>query len=87
MAISGFEPLLRHEGAADSSSIEDGVLRLSARALDAAEYILSCDAKKMLSFTLGGEALPEFAKATESYLLAHLDREFRTLDYYHRIKI
>jgi len=85
MAISGFEPILRHVEAYDGSSIEDGVIRLSAGALNAAEYILSCEAKKLFSFTLSDSALRELAKVTERYLLAHLDRTFKTLEYYQKI--
>ena len=88
MAISGFEPLLNHDdaGMADINSIEDGNLRLSAGALCAADYILSCDAKKLFSFSLSDEALKELSKTTEKYLLSHLDRPFRTLEYYHKVK-
>jgi hypothetical protein len=87
MAISGFEPLLSQEGESlsDGSSMEDGVLRLSPGALCAADYILSAEAKKLFSFRLSDEALSELSKKTEGYLLAHLDRAFRTLDYYHKI--
>ena len=93
MAISGFEPLLTGQGDgssvpqnnASAMSIEDGVLNLSPGAQKAAEYILTCEAKKLFSFTLSDTALKELSKATETYLLTHLDRTFRTLDYYHKI--
>jgi len=86
MAISGFEPQLCRENETGTESITDGVLRLGSGALNAADYILSCDAKKLFSFTLSDDALKELSKAAESYLLAHLDRTFRTLDYYHKVK-
>jgi len=101
MAISGFEPMLTTQGDGslvsrtqsaytphESNSIvslEDGVLKLSTGAFNAAKYVLDCDAKKLFSFTLSDEALKELSRATENYLLAHLDRTFRTLDYYHKI--
>jgi len=88
MAISGFEPLLNQEGTQGDGSLvsmEDGVLSLSSGALCAADYILSCDAKKLFSFTLSDNALRELSRKTEDYLLAHLDRTFRTLDYYHKV--
>ena len=101
MAISGFEPMLTTQGDGslvsrtqsaytphESNSIvslEDGVLKLSTGAFNAAKYVLDCDAKKLFSFTLSDEALKELSRATESYLLAHLDRTFRTLDYYHKV--
>ena len=59
---------------------------LSKSALNVARYILGCDAKKLYSFRLGKEALSELAAAAEGYLLAHLDRSFRTLDYLRGIK-
>jgi DNA repair protein RecO (recombination protein O) len=58
---------------------------LCLRALHAARYITSCDAKKLFSFKLGGDALKELSDASERYLLAQLDRGFRTLDYYKQI--
>jgi len=62
-----------------------GGAELSKGALSAARYIISCDAKKLFSFTLGQTALRELTKAAEGYLLAHLDRHFRTLDYYNSL--
>jgi len=85
MAISGFEPLLKSNKSRSLESMEDGVIILSEGALKAAEYILTCDLKKIFSFSLAEAALKELAKATESFLLAHLDRTFRTLDYYNKI--
>jgi len=85
MAISGFEPRLGKTGTTYPGSIEDGVIQLSDGALKAADYILSCDAKKLFSFTLSNEALQDLSKATENYLLTHLDRTFRTLDYYKKL--
>ena len=60
---------------------------LSVGALSAMRYIVSCDVKKLFSFTLGEGALRELTIAAEGYLLAHLDRTFRTLDYYKGLKI
>jgi len=60
-------------------------ITLSRGALSAVRYIINCDAKKLFSFTLGDEALRELTVVSEGYLLAHLDRQFRTLDYYKKI--
>jgi len=84
MAISGFEPLLSNENTTNTS-LEDGIINLSEGAKTAAEYIINCDAKKLFSFTLSDEALRELSTSTENYMLAHLDKQFRTLDYYHRV--
>jgi len=94
MALSGFEPrvtkVTKGDGTfvsqnGESTMLEEGVLKLGAGAFNAARYVLDCDAKKLFSFTLSDEALKELSRATENYLLAHLDRTFRTLDYYHKI--
>jgi len=85
MSVSGFEPLISTKRLKDSSSFEDGVINLSAGAKSAAEYIINCNAKKMFSFTLSNAALKELSRSTECYLLAHLDKPFRTLDYYHKV--
>ena len=60
---------------------------LSGGALQAARFIVGCDSKKLLSFSVSDKALSELARATQGYLLAHLDRRFRTLDYYHAINL
>jgi len=85
MAISGFEPVLDHKKSQSIESSGEGVLKLGEGGLKAAEYILSCSPKKIFSFTLNDTALREFSAATENYLITHLDRSFKTLDYYHRI--
>jgi len=91
MAIAGFEPLLSSKAINDGSStaeqnsVEEGTLKLGQGAFNAASYIINCEMKKLFSFTLSDKALTELSKATENYLLAHLDRTFRTLDYYHKV--
>jgi len=85
LAVSGFEPLIKTKNSGGNESIEDGVLTLSAGAYNAANYILSCDAKKIFSFSLADEPLKELSKSVEGFLLSHLDRAFRTLDYYTKI--
>ena len=87
MAVAGFEPVLVEKNGAPNGLFQEGAIELSAGALNAAQYILSCEPKKLFSFSLTGSALMELSKATEAYLLAHLDRKFRTLDYYHSVKI
>jgi DNA repair protein RecO (recombination protein O) len=59
---------------------------LSLSALKAARYITSCDGKKLFSFKIGKDAQKELSEATERYLLAQLDRGFRTLEYYKQIR-
>jgi DNA repair protein RecO (recombination protein O) len=57
-------------------------VKLSRGALHASRYIVECEQKRIYSFTLAAKALKELSNATEKYLLSHLDRSFRTLDYY-----
>ena len=74
--------MMLNEAAMVYNSGSVGNASLNRGALSAARYIISCDSKKLFSFTLGADALRELSSATEGYLLAHLDRRFRTLDYY-----
>jgi len=64
----------------------DDAYALGKGPLSAVRYIIGCDAKKLFSFTLGEDALRELSAAAEGYLLAHLDRRFRTLDFYKGIR-
>ncbi len=48
-------------------------------------YTVRCEIKDILSFTLSDTDFEIFAKATEMYLLNHLERGFKTLDFYHEI--
>ena len=54
-------------------------------ALRAMRYVVSADAKKVFSFSLGGDAEKQFCAAAEAYLKVQLDRDFRTLDFYNRV--
>ena len=50
-------------------------------------YVLSAPDKKVFSFDISDrEELATFAKATETYLLNHLERDFETLHFYHSVK-
>lgn len=55
---------------------------LSAEALLGAKYILLAEPRKILSFSIGQEAIELLARATERYLLLQLDRTFPTLNFY-----
>jgi len=65
----------------------DGGARLNSGALRALRYILECEPKRLFSFNLSGETLRQLTVAAEGYLLTHLDRGFRTLDYYKGVTI
>ena len=66
---------------------EAGKVQLSKGALEAARYIISCEAKKLFSFRLGGDALKELSVAAEGFLLAQLDRSFRTLEFFRQVNM
>ena len=57
-------------------------LPLSPPALAAMRYIITCDARKLFSFSLTGSAEKELCDAAETYLLTQLERGFSTLDFY-----
>jgi DNA repair protein RecO (recombination protein O) len=71
----------------DAEDMPANVAILGKGALSAARYIINCEPKKLFSFSLGDAALRELSVVTERYLLAQLDRSFRTLDYYKGITI
>jgi DNA repair protein RecO (recombination protein O) len=69
----------------DAASPRDAA-QLCAGSLDALRHIASCEAKRVFAFTLGQEATERLVSVSEKYILAQLDRRFRTLDYYHSTK-
>ena len=73
-ALSGYAP----DGKTLSQALDGGALR-------AARYILDCDLKKLLSFSLEGESRAVLCDFTEKYLLSRLERGFSTLDFYHKL--
>ena len=55
--------------------------------LHALQYLCSCDARKLFSFTLGEENLEKLSGLTEAYLTTQLERGFSTLDFYKSLLI
>jgi len=60
-------------------------LPLDGAALEAAQYILSAPVSRVFSFRLGESSLALLSRTCERYLLACLERGFRTLDYYNNL--
>lgn len=56
------------------------ILTPSVRA--ALSYLISCPTERLLSFRLAEEDMRHLSHATEEYLLNHLERGFRTLQFY-----
>lgn len=72
-------------GAGTADILRSNLAGLGRGALAAARYVLSCDIKKIFSFSLGEDAVRELYMAMEKYLLTQLDRSFRTLDYFRKL--
>lgn len=51
----------------------------------AMRYAVYAKPERLFAFGLPADALSDFASVCEKYLLCHLDREFRTLDFYHSV--
>ncbi len=58
---------------------------LSAPAMAALRYVLTAPLQRILSFRLEGDDLRLFAHAAEAYLLNHLERSFRSLEFYKQV--
>lgn len=50
--------------------------------LSAMRYIVSCEAKALFRFELGGDSMERLSQITETYLTTQLERGFSTLDFY-----
>ena len=61
-------------------------LPLGQAALAAMRHVISADAKKIYSFTLDEPSAERFYRACEEYVLAQLDRGFKTLDYWKSVE-
>ncbi len=55
--------------------------------LEAMRFIVSAPSKKVFSFLTEGEATDRLSKICEGYVAGQLDRKFKTLDYYKKIRI
>ena len=60
---------------------------LCTSSLAAARYISRCDAKKLFSFSLPEDALRRLCDTSEAYVMTQLERGFRTLDFWHELKL
>ena len=72
--------------AACRGGVGDGVsMPVSAGALAALRHIVYGGPKRLFSFQLGAEGQKNLSELTEAYLLAQLERPFRTLDFYRQL--
>ncbi len=63
---------------ADSFKINEAVRK-------AIEYVLYAEDKKIFSFTVSDRVLLTLCEISEKYISEHLDRHFKTLDYYKKM--
>ena len=68
-------------------SVGDIRMPVSSGVLAAMQYIVSCDSKRLFSFSVGQENLSQLASLTEAYLTTQLERGFSTLDFYKSLLI
>lgn len=59
---------------------------LSMGAKIALGYCIYTPLEKLFSFSISDEDMHLFSRATEAYLLNHLERGFKTLDFYNEVK-
>jgi len=62
-------------------------LPLCPGSLSALRYIVGSEPKKLFSFKLGGDAVKRLSCLTEAYVMAQLERGFKTLDFYKSLMI
>lgn len=60
---------------------------LCSESLSALRYVVSCDSKRLFSFTISDSAMKRLSQAAEMYLLTQLERGFSTLDFYNSLII
>lgn len=71
----------------DSFETRNIILPLDCASLEAMRYVSFAPPRRIFSFNLTGERSPSlFCKASEAYLLNHLERDFDTLHFYNSIK-
>ena len=72
--------------AACRDRLEEGVsMPLTASALAALRHIVWGPRRRLLSFRLDEDGMNRLSEASEAYLLARLERGFRTLDFYRSV--
>ncbi len=65
----------------------EALSELSESLLYAMRFIVYSDVNKIYHFTLKNNYLLQLSALAEKYLLLHLDRNFKSLDYYNSIKL
>lgn len=75
---------------ADEQTSEGGeshmIYRLTPSACSALDYAIRAPLERLFSYTLAQDDLDCMSRAAEAYLLHHLERGFKTLDFYNEVK-
>ena len=66
----------------ETSSADEKATELSPTLLHTMRYVVFSTLEKVYGFTLSGITKTQFSEFAEQYLLRHLGRSFKTLDYY-----
>ena len=71
----------------DSYETRNILVPLDSSALEAIKYISCAEIQRLFAFSIKGEhSLELLSRATETFLLNHLERDFETLRFYNMIK-
>ena len=65
---------------------EAGIWEISRGVVTAMRHIIYSDMPKLYSFTLPEKGLKVLSDITEQYMLLHIQRGFKTLDFYHSVE-
>ncbi|WP_337484698.1 DNA repair protein RecO C-terminal domain-containing protein, partial [Porcipelethomonas sp.] len=63
-------------------SYDDTQIRISASVVHALRHIVFADFNRLFNFRMSDENMKKLSILTEKYLLIHLGREFKTLEFY-----
>ena len=70
----------------DEYSVRNIFIPIDATSLGAMQYILSAPIERIFAFSISDkESIDRLSRATETYMLNHLDRNFDTLDFYRSV--
>lgn len=61
---------------------EGSFMQMKLPILRALRHIVLSDQERLFNFRVSDEAMSKLSAATENYLLSHLERNFKTLDFY-----
>ena len=78
----------RLECASCRSADSDGIrMPVLPGTVEAMQYIVGCDTKRLFSFQIGEESARQLYQLAETYLVTQLERGFSTLDFYKSLLI